>query len=260
MDGISTTDSLTAHPWTLAFAAVSILASGMMRGFSGFGAALFGMPALSMVFPPVLAAPIMTGLQVLSSLQTVRADKDHILGRQAIILSVVSALAALVGAKLLFAANPAASRLIMGVIVLATVMFLASGWRYRRQPNLAFTLAIGTCSGLGNGFAAMGGPPLIAYFLSGPFSARNARATMTVIFGVQSLVSMLTLAALGTVSMSTLLYIAATYPLLAVGIVLGQRLFMKHGDSHYRRVCVLILTGLAMVLIIRSVWSLLAQG
>ncbi|HEY0296984.1 MAG TPA: sulfite exporter TauE/SafE family protein [Bordetella sp.] len=258
MDDIAPAASLTAHPWTLAFAGLAILASGTMRGFSGFGAALFGMPALSMVFAPALAAPIMTGLQILSSLQTVRHDRPHILWRQAIILSLVSSLAALAGARLLVAVDPSTSRLVMGCIVLATVVFLASGWRYSGQPRLGLTLSVGACSGLGNGFAAMGGPPLIAYFLGGPFSALAARATMTVIFAVQSTVSLLTLAALGSVSMRTLLYMAATYPLQAAGILLGQRLFLRHGDTHYRRVCVLILALLALLLIGRSAWSMLA--
>lgn len=253
-----TAATLSAHPWTLAFAGVAMLASGMMRGFSGFGLAMLGMPALSMVFPPALAAPIMTGMQVLSSLQTVGADRPHVLWRQALILASVSGLAALVGARLLVAASPSVSRLAMGCIVLAAVAVLASGWRYRGQPRLGLTLSAGTFSGLGNGFAAIGGPPLVAYFLGGPFSPLNARATMTIIFGAQSAVSLLALAAMGNVSVHTLLFMLVAYPLQAAGIVLGRRLFLRHGDSHYRRVCILILALMALLLIARSAWDMLA--
>ena len=258
MDESSTAATLTAHPWALAFAGLAMLAAGTMRGFSGFGLAMLGMPALSMAFPPALAAPIMTGMQVLSTLQTVRADRPHILWRQALVLAAVSGLAALVGARLLVAADPSVSRLIMGCIVLAAVVILASGWRYHHPPRLGLTLSVGACSGLGNGFAAIGGPPLVAYFLGGPFSPLSARATMTVIFGVQSAVSLLTLSAMGNVSVHTLLFVLIAYPLQAVGIVLGRRLFLRHGDSHYRRVCILILALMALLLIARSAWDMFA--
>ncbi len=254
----SSTATLTAHPWALAFAGLAMLAAGMMRGFSGFGAAMLGMPALSMVFPPALAAPIMTSIQVLSSLQTAGEDRPHILWRQALILGAASGLAALAGARLLVVANPSVSRLIMGCIVLAAVVVLASGWRYHRQPRLGLTLSTGVCSGLGNGFAAIGGPPLVAYFLGGPFSPLNARATMTIVFALQSAVSLLTLAAMGKVSLHTLLFVLIAYPLQAVGIVLGRRLFLRHGDSHYRRVCIVILALMALLLIARSAWDMLA--
>lgn len=234
-----------------------MLAAGAMRGFSGFGAAMLGMPALSMVFPPALAAPIMTSIQVLSSLQTAGPDRPHVLWRQAIILAAVSGLAALAGAQLLVLANPSVSRLVMGCIVLAAVVVLASGWRYHGQPRLGATLSAGVCSGLGNGFSAIGGPPLVAYFLGGPFSPLNARATMTVVFGVQSAVSLLTLTAMGNVSAQTLLFVLVAYPLQAVGIILGRRLFLRHGDSHYRRVCILILALMALLLIARSAWDML---
>ncbi|WP_019936992.1 sulfite exporter TauE/SafE family protein [Bordetella sp. FB-8] len=251
----SSAATLTAHPWALAFAGLAMLAAGTMRGFSGFGAAMLGMPALSMVFPPALAAPIMTSIQVLSSLQTARADRPHILWRQALILAAASGLAALVGARLLVVTTPCVSRLIMGCIVLAAVAVLASGWRYRSQPRLGLTLSAGAFSGLGNGFAAIGGPPLVAYFLGGPFSPLNARATMTIVFAAQSAVSLLTLAAMGKVSLHTLLFVLIAYPLQAAGIVLGRRLFLRHGDSHYRRVCILILALMALLLIARSAWD-----
>lgn len=257
-DDGSSAAALAAHPWTLAFAGLAMLASGAMRGFSGFGSAMLGMPALSLVFPPALAAPIMTSMQVLSSLQTVGPDRPHVLWRQALVLAAISGVAALVGAQLLVAANPSVSRLIMGCIVLAAVVILASGWRYHHQPRFGLTLSTGICSGLGNGFSAIGGPPLVAYFLGGPFSALNARATMTVIFGVQSAVSLLTLAAMGNVSSHTLLYVLIAYPLQAAGIVLGRRIFLRHGDSHYRRVCIVILALLALLLIVRSAWDMLA--
>lgn len=256
-DGSAAAATLAAHPWALAFAGLAMLAAGTMRGFSGFGAAMLGMPALSMVFPPALAAPIMTSMQILSTLQTVNADRPHVLWRQTLVLAAASGAAALVGAQLLVAANPSVSRLIMGCIVLAAVVVLASGWRYHRQPRLGVTLSAGACSGLGNGFAAIGGPPLVAYFLGGPFSALNARATMTIIFGVQSTVSLLTLAAMGKVSAHTFLFVLIAYPLQAVGIVLGRRLFLRHGDSHYRRVCILILALMALLLIARSAWDML---
>lgn len=245
------------NAWTLAFVALSVFTAGVMRGFSGFGAALFAVPALSMVFPPASVAPVVMGLQVLSGLQTMRGDLPHILWRCAIPLALASVATAMIGAHLLVSTDPTAVRLAMGVIVLATVALLMSGWRFARVPGLVPTALVGACSGLLNGFAAMGGPPLVAYFLGGPFEALAVRATMTMIFTAQSAMSLASIAFMGDLSWHTLLYVAITYPAQAAGIVLGQRLFRKVGGAYYRRVCIIALGVLAVLLIARSAWTLL---
>src|SRR5690606_29089320 len=51
-----------------------IAAAGMMRGFSGFGFAMFAVPLMTVVMTPSRAVPIILALTFVSNLQTLRAD------------------------------------------------------------------------------------------------------------------------------------------------------------------------------------------
>ncbi|EGI76434.1 sulfite exporter TauE/SafE family protein [Hylemonella gracilis] len=244
--------------WTLAFVGLAIFAAGVMRGFSGFGAALFATPALSLVFPPAAIAPVMMGLQVFSGLQTLRTDWPHILWRRVGPLLACSVLVAPFGAWLLVGVPADAGRLAIGVIVLATALLLLSGWRAARAPGPVATALAGGGSGLLNGFSAMGGPPLVAYFLSGHFAASAARASMTFVFLGQNIVSLATIFALDGVPARFLPHLALALPAQVAGILLGQRLFERYGQAHYRRVCILVLGAVALLLIARAAWQLLS--
>jgi hypothetical protein len=247
-----------SQAWTWIFIGLAMFGSGVMRGFSGFGAALFAVPAMSMAFPPAFVAPVVMGLQVLAGAQTLRGDWAQILWRCGLPLAISSVAATFIGARLLVDTDPHAVRLAIGLIVLATVGLLLTGWRFARMPGSAPTVLVGACSGLLNGFSAMGGPPLVVYFLSGPFAIAASRATMNLIFTVQSTGSMISIAALGGLTRDILVATALAYPAQAAGIAVGHRLFLKVGNAYYRRVCILALGILSVLLIIRSVWSMLA--
>ena len=247
---------LLQHPGWIAAAAAAVFASGVLRGFSGFGSSLFSVPILSLMFAPAAVAPVMMGVQFLTGLQTLRSDRRAIAWPSVVPLAAAGSLAAVGGAGFLVSISADFARLLMGLVVLATVAVLISGWRYARMPRMGLSAGVGAASGLLNGFAAMGGPPLVVYFLGGPFAPATARASMTFVFMVQGLVSLGSLAVLGAVSRGTLLAVAAVFPLMGLGTAVGTALFRRWGASHYRRACTGTLLLLALSLIARSVWAL----
>lgn len=239
---------LAAQPLLLP-ALLSVLVSGVLRGFTGFGSALFSVPVLSMMFAPAQAAPVVMGLQILSGFQTLRGDWTDIDAKSAAPLCLAGSLFSAVGAGLLVNLSPGVVKLVMGVIVLCAVVFLLFGWRFSRRPGFIATSAVGAASGVLNGFSAMGGPPLIVYFLGGPFSARAARATMTFVFMVQGAVSLATVAWLGGVTAATIACTVALFPVLAIGTWLGVHAFKRASPPVYRGVAIITLTILALFLI-----------
>ena len=52
--------------------------AGILRGFTGFGTALAGVPLLSLVFAPRLAVPTIMPLQIATGLQNLHADGRHV--------------------------------------------------------------------------------------------------------------------------------------------------------------------------------------
>lgn len=246
--------TLSQHPGWIAVAVVAIFLSGILRGFSGFGASLFSVPALSLMFAPSDVAPIMMGVQILSGLQTFRSDRNFIDWSCVTPLAIASGITAVIGTGALVNVDPDQARLVMSLIVTAAVVILVSGWRYHHRPHFGASLGVGAISGVLNGFSAMGGPPLIAFFLGGPFTPATSRSSMTFLFMVQGTASLICIAVIGGLGAAALLTMVAVFPLMAAGTGVGINLFRAIGSTHYRFVSISALGFLALSLAIRTVW------
>ncbi len=176
--------------------------------------------------------------------------------RSAVQLSLPGVVTSLAGIGLLVSLPEPTLRLCMGLIVLGAVVVLASGWRFERRPGPLLTFGVGAVSGLLNGFSAMSGPPLVLYFLGGPFSPATARASMTSIFMVQGFVSLFGLLLVGALNWQALLVTVLLYPVLAFGTWLGTAAFYRASTKAYRQVAVGTLAILAAVLMLQAVRSL----
>lgn len=246
--------TLSQHPGWIVASLCAIFLSGILRGFSGFGASLFSVSILSLIFAPSDVAPIMMGVQILSGLQTFFSDRHFIHWPCVTPLAIASVVTAMVGVVALVTVDTDQARLGMSLIVTAAVVVLISGWRYQSTPRLEVSLGVGAISGLLNGFAAMGGPPLIAFFLGGPFMPATSRSSMTFLFMLQGAASLICIAVLGGLGVDALLTIIAVFPLMAAGTVVGTSLFRAIGSTHYRFVSISVLGVLAVSLAVRAVW------
>ncbi len=231
---------------------ISVLCSGVLRGFTGFGSALFAVPILSLFMAPLEAASVVMGFQVLSGLQTLSSDWEYIDTKSIIPLCLAGSLASILGSILLVNMSPQAAKLIMGVIILIAVFCLTAGWRFKKSPDSFIIASVGTLSGLLNGFSAMGGAPLIVYFLSGPYTPQTARATMTCIFMLQGAVSLASVVYQGATTLHTFILIIAMFPFLAIGTGLGTWAFRVAPPFVYRWVAIATLSLLAIGIIIQT--------
>lgn len=89
--------ALSQYPGWIAAALVAIFLSGVLRGFSGFGASLFSVPVLSLMFAPSDVAPIMMGVQILSGLQTFSSDRHFIDWSCVTPMALASSVTAIIG-------------------------------------------------------------------------------------------------------------------------------------------------------------------
>ena len=85
-----------------------------------------------------------------------------------------------------------------------------------------------------------------------PHSATVVRATSLVFFTFTALVAMVPLTVAGLIDRQTLLFALLTWPALLVGSRLGAWAFHRAKPHYHRRIALTILSGLAMVLIVRA--------
>src|SRR5882757_9710370 len=156
-------------------AAIAICAiafvSGTARGFSGFGSALIFMPLASSIAAPRLVAALLLIIDFIGSAPLIpNAWKQA--DRKATAIMAFGALVGVpIGTWLLSRLETVTTRWIISGFVLALLLLLLSGWRYRGKDHAAISIGIGGLSGFCSGLAQTGGPPIVGYWLGRPVSS-----------------------------------------------------------------------------------------
>lgn len=219
---------------TIAIAAVVI--GGMVRGFAGFGAGMIFMPVASALIDPRVAAASFLVIDSLITLPIV-ARSVRICRWKTVLPAVVgAALFVPLGTYALAVADVVALRWFISGIVLCLCGVLATGWRYHGVPTVPVSLGVGASSGFLGGLSQISGPPVVAFWLSGPDHPAIIRANLMVFFALASIMTFVAYAAGGffTGDVARLLVFAA--PAYAVAIFLGARGFGKASPGLYRAV------------------------
>lgn len=214
--------------------ALAIAIASLLRGLTGFGFAIVAMPLLSLVFPPALAVPIVTLLQIPSGMQTIMTDWGEIDRRSAGLVWLAGLPALLPGLYLVSSLSPDLMRACLGFVVLSSALMLARGWRFAREPNISELAIAGALSGFMQGAVAVPGPPVIVLVLASSWQAARCRATLSFMFFLLG-VSSLTLGLFRDVfSQQSLLLGVLFAPGLFAAQTLGSRLFTRVDVRRYR--------------------------
>ncbi len=240
-------------PATWLFAAVVVFAAGFLRGFTGFGFALAAVPALTLIAEPADVVPAALIIQTLAGLQLL-----HKIWRQVDWMSLRLLLAGALcgtpfGSWLLAVLSADLMRAVIALVLLGAVLLLLRGFRLQRTPGRGARLAIGAGSGLLNGATAMGGPPVVIFFLALPAGVAVGRASLLMYFFFLSLASVAFAGAAGQVTPRVVVFSLLMFPLMFVGNALGDRQFARASDHGYKRVALLFLLGIAVVAITRAI-------
>src|SRR5947208_2126282 len=175
------------------FAAIAISAiafvSGTARGFSGFGSALIFMPLASSMATPRLVAALLLIIDFVAAAPLLpNAWKQA--DRMATAVMVAGALIGVpIGTYFLTRLDPVTTRWIISAFVLALLMLLLSGWRYRGKEHASIAVGIGGLAGFCSGLAQTGGPPIVGYWLGRPIPSVIARANILLFFGASDFFS-----------------------------------------------------------------------
>ena len=231
-------------------AAIAICAiafvSGTARGFSGFGSALIFMPLASSMATPRLIAALLLMIDFVSAapmLPNAWRQAD----RKATAVIVIGALIGVpVGTWLLSRLDPVTTRWIISGFVIALLLLLLSGWRYRGPDYVPLSIGIGALSGFCSGLAQTGGPPIVGYWLGRPIASHIARANILLYFGASDFFSGVSYAVSGLINRDAILFALVVGPVYAVGVRFGASLFGRASETVFRGICY-VLIALAVI-------------
>jgi uncharacterized membrane protein YfcA len=233
---------------------IAVFVAGIVRGYSGFGFAMVAVTSMSLVLPPIQVVPIVLILEVLASIRLVPQVWQHIDWFSLRWLLAGSLVATPFGVYLLATIPAAPMRMSISVLVLVAAILLMHGFAWKRMPGTALTITTGAACGMLNGAAAIGGPPVILFYLSSPAGVTVSRASIIAYFlGIDSM-SLVMAAIQGLTTTETLLITAVCLLPLLLGIATGSRMFSNVDPKSFRHHVLILLIILSIVGLARSIW------
>lgn len=234
------------QPDRLFWMAAIVIAAGVTRGFTGFGAGLILVPSLSLLLGPRLAVPIVVLLDAIGSLPLMPGSVRSVRWRTLAPLVIAAWILIPVGSLGLISLDPVLLRRAVSVIVVVMAALLWSGWRYRRQPTLAISASAGAAGGFLTGIAGIGGPPVVLFYLAGQESGTASRAGLIWYVGLNQFVALATFAWAGLLTRTVLFSSLLLLPLFLLAVFAGSRLFGRVNEIGFRRVAlgVLVIVGI----------------
>ena len=230
---------------TLAYALLVIFAAAVVRGYSGFGFSALIVTSLTLVLPPVAVVPIALLLEIAASLSVLRQVWSDIAWRNIAWLLAGAALGMPAGFALLAALSADTMRVVISALVLLACLLLWRGARFASRPGAPTVLGTGLVSGVANGTAAVGGLPVVLFFLSTAAGMATSRATIIAYLMVGDIYGTGVAWINGLVTQEVLLRTALFCLPLFLGVWLGNRHFLATSPESFRRFTLILLVFLA---------------
>lgn len=213
-----------------------VFITGIVRGFSGFGSGMIIGPVTAALFTPKFALAFISVVDSLPTLALVWNARKDVVWRQVLPVAIGYALLVPVGIFVLKSADPTAMRWFICLSIFIAVALLWSGWKYRGPRGKPVSLGIGATGGFMGASAALPGPAILLYWMSGNDRTAIIRANMIWYLFISDMIviagywlsDVLTIdaVALGIVAM----------PLYFAGIIIGTRFFVGASEKTYRNV------------------------
>ncbi len=235
---------------TFAAACAVVALAGIVRGFSGFGAALVMVPGLTMVYGARSAVPLAMMIDWIAVLQMLSVAYRHAERTTVLPLGIAAVICLPFGSIILVSVDAESMKTAIAIVVLVFVGIMSLGWRYRGRPSKIAAACAGVVGGFLNGATGMGGPPAILFYLSGERDARVARASLAGVFAVTTTAGLITFAVLGLIDIALILKCVFLAPTFMAGVWLGSRFFGRAAEKVYRSVAMVILALIAVTALV----------
>ena len=251
-------DTISVPDLVIVFA--TMVLAGFMRGFVGFGSALIIIMVFSAIFSPVVAVAIscLTGLPtVIQLVPTAIRHSEH-----AFVLpfAIPALIAAPFGTLVLVSTDPILMKIAISLFILAAVGLMYRGWRAWGRIGAKTMFCFGLGSGLVQGAAGVGGPPVVALVLSRPGDAETQRANVIGTVSALALSSPVPLWYYGLFTPNVLMLSVLLFPLFTLSAWAGARFFSGGGRRHFRGAALLMLAVIGVITLGLAVDDYLARG
>jgi uncharacterized membrane protein YfcA len=222
----------------------STVVGGFLRGFAGFGGALFMLPILSFFLSPADAIAVVMWIDMFANvhlLPNARADSS----RAVIVpLAIGTAVAMPAGVYVLLSVDPLLMKRMLSGSILLVAAVLLTGWSYRRAVGAPVYAAIGAVSGFVMGATSIAA--VTSLFLgAGNQTAAQNRANFIVWVFIAGLIWFVLVATRDAFQSVSITMIAVLTPVYLVGTMIGARAHRSAADLTLRRTALAVIIASA---------------
>lgn len=231
---------------TFAALAAAAIVAGLVRGFTGFGAAMIFVPVASFLVGPKIAIITMWTMDLLPSLPILVPALPRTRWRNVLPVAAGSIMTVWLGVYWLKHGDAEALRWCVSIAILLVVPILWSGWRYLGPRPMPLSLAVGWLTGFLGGATQISGPPAVIYWLASADAAWQFRANIITLIFLTSLMSGATMFLNGLFAHDALVSALVCAPAYALAIIVGKRLFNVVSEENFRRFAFLLIIAVAV--------------
>jgi uncharacterized membrane protein YfcA len=219
--------------WVVAAAA---FAGSLIRGFSGFGSGLVFMPIGAACLGPKPAAGVLFIIDTLLIIPFVVRAARIVEWREVLPLGLGAVLMVPVGVAVLFAIDPVPLRWGLSLAILGSIALLWAGLRYRGRTRTWLSILVGGIAGFMSGSAQIPGPPVLIYWLGRDVVPVTMRANAIVFFCFTTVIAGIFYVMGGIFTGDVMARSAVLFPVYAIGIFIGGRMFGWASEKTYRTI------------------------
>ena len=243
---------LGLSPAMLLYAVLAIGVAAFIRGYSGFGFSALTVTSLSLILPPAEVIPTAFLLEIAASIHMLPLVWKKIDWKILRWLILGVGLGTPFGITILTNVPHKPMQLLVSGIVLTASLLLLKNSQSKQTVGRGWTFSVGCFSGLINGATAVGGLPVVIFFLSTSTGAALSRASLVAYFFISDIYAVLLSGNQQLIS-STLLgrTVLLLVPLI-LGIYIGHRRFVKTAPESFRIFALSLLIVLSLAGIMRG--------
>jgi uncharacterized membrane protein YfcA len=204
-----------------------IFLSGIVKGTTGFGFALFSLPLLVHFIPIKTLIPIIMLFNLFSSVQIVLQSGQLRIKKSIILLSVTGVAGIVCGSVVLKFLPEQWLKLMASVILIVLSVMFLSGYRFKIRKLKRGNAIAGTISGFLGGSLSVSGPPLALFLTSLKLDTQNFRSTFAWFSIITASVAMADYIKIGIVHFITFKIFFISLPVLVFSIQLGKLISKK---------------------------------
>ena len=235
------------------FIIFTVFIASIVRGFNGFGFSATCISGFSFIMPAIEIVPIILILEVMISIFMIPYIRNKIDWNFVIKILIGIVIGSPIGLFLLKYLPSELTHLLICLIIIFFSILLMNGYSNQKINNNYAKISTGFIAGTINGFSLLGGMPVALFLLVTKIKPTIIRGSLAALFFLTDRYAFVLSFFGGIVDMTTIYRTLPLIIILPIGVIIGDKFFVKSKEETYRKVVFYFLIFISIFGIFRVV-------